>query len=128
MIAIKDTVAFTLHDKFIDLAGRFIILICNINSVKLTLVNVYVPNTLQICFIISLLKKIKSFQKGSLLICGDFNATANPQLHSTSTNIRHMPSPNKVLYMTNGAVDMPMNGTIPTSQQASAPSCALIIF
>lgn len=89
MIAIKDTVGFTPHEDVIDPEGRFIILICNINSTKFTLVKVYAPNTLQTLFMTSLPKKIKKIQKGSLLICGDFNATVNPQMDSTSTTIRH---------------------------------------
>lgn len=69
MIAVKDTVAFTLHEEIIGPAGRCIILICDINSTKLMLFNVYVPNTHQIKFLNSLFRQMKKVQKGSLLVC-----------------------------------------------------------
>lgn len=97
MIAVIDTVPFTLHEEIIDPAGHYIILICDITSTKLTLLNAYVPNTHQIRFLNSLFRKIKKVQIRSLLICRDINTTANPHVDSTTTTSRHTPSLRKFL-------------------------------
>lgn len=59
MIAIRDTVPFQLHKSIIDPQGRFIILVCDINSSTYTLVNLYAPNARQIKFFHKILKKIR---------------------------------------------------------------------
>lgn len=79
-IAIKDSVQFTQLETHMDTASRFIILICEINQVKYTLVNLYLPNTKQISFLNKIWKKISTLWKGHLNSCGDFNAIPNINL------------------------------------------------
>lgn len=118
MIAIKDTVAFTIHDKFVVPEGHFIILISNINYTKFTLVNMYAPNTHQICFLNSLLKKSKKNWNSDPYW---FVGTPMPQqIHNwiqllwTSSICHHWTRSSwTMIYMTFGAAIMPMNGIIP---------------
>ena len=51
MTAIRDTVAFKLHNEIADSQGRYHILVCDINSTTYTVVNIYAPNDHQICFV-----------------------------------------------------------------------------
>lgn len=54
LIAVKDSVAFQLHHA----CGRYIILICTIDNVICTIVNVYAPNAHQLSFLNKIWKKI----------------------------------------------------------------------
>lgn len=92
LIAIRDTVAFKIHKAVCDSLGRFLILICDLNSTHYMLVNVYSPNNHQIQFFNRLLKKVKRLQKGLLVICGDFNRTPDLSLDSTSQSKRTSPT------------------------------------
>lgn len=51
LLAIGDTISFQLHDSYFDSEGRFIILVCTINTKLLTLVSLYVPNSHQLRFL-----------------------------------------------------------------------------
>lgn len=69
---VRDLVAFRLHEVVRDPHGRFLILICDLNSTTYTIVNVYSPNKHQIHFFNKLVKSVRSLQKGLLLLCGDY--------------------------------------------------------
>lgn len=92
LTAICDSVAFTLHEQIQDPLGRFLILICELNSITYTLVNIYSPNKHQVHFFNKRMKKVKSHKKGLLVICGDFNVTPDPTMDSTSKTTRHHPT------------------------------------
>lgn len=92
MIAIRDTVAFKTHKTICDPQGRFIILICDINSTTYTIVNIYAPNTRQIRFFHKVIRNICKVQKGLLVMCGDFNVTPNPMIDSTAKPKHSPPS------------------------------------
>lgn len=92
MIAIRDTVAFKTHKTICDPQGRFIILICDINSTTYTIVNIYAPNTRQIKFFHKVIRKIRTEQKGLLVMCGDFNVTPDPMIDSTAKPKHSPPS------------------------------------
>lgn len=83
MIAVRDSVAFTLHKEIVDPQVNYLILVCVINSTTYTVANIYAPNMHQIRFLHKVLKKIRTAQQGSLIICGDFNLTWDPALDST---------------------------------------------
>lgn len=72
LIAVRDTLAFSLLQSYIDPGGRYIILVCTLDDINYTIVNVYAPNARQMQFH-KVLKKIRELQNGHLLICGDFN-------------------------------------------------------
>lgn len=50
LITIRDTVAFMLHEEIKDPQGRFLILICDLNSTTYTIATVYSPNKHQVHF------------------------------------------------------------------------------
>lgn len=50
-IAIKNSIQFTQLKVNLDVSGRFIILVCEINKAVYTLVNVYLPNYKQLSFL-----------------------------------------------------------------------------
>ena len=50
LIAVKDSTSFQLKKSVLDPEGRYIILICTINNVMFTLINVYAPNVHQMRF------------------------------------------------------------------------------
>lgn len=67
-----------------DPGGRYIILLCEIESVTCTIVNVYVPNSRQISFLNKVKKKVERIKKGAVIWCGDFNAIVDSAIDSTS--------------------------------------------
>lgn len=91
LTAVRDTVTFQLHEEIKDPGGRYLILICNINSTLYTIVNIYTPNSHQLKFINKMLKKIESLRKGALVICGDFNLAPDKTLDTTSISARRGP-------------------------------------
>lgn len=88
LIAIKNSVQFTLLQSIIDLNGRFIILVCQIDNILFTLVNSYAPNSSQVSFLNKLWNKINRVQQGRLIWCGDFNGISDATVDSTSLSIR----------------------------------------
>lgn len=88
LINIKDSVAFKLHEVVQDPHGRFLILLCDLNTTTYTIINVCSPNKHQIRFFNKLMKKVRSHQKGLLIMCWDFNVTPDPSLDSTSHSKR----------------------------------------
>lgn len=83
-LAIKNSLAFNLHPSYVDPGGRFVILVCNINTITCTLVNVYAPNSRQISFLNRVRRQVKRLKTGSLIWYGDFNAVADPSCDTTS--------------------------------------------
>lgn len=79
---------FTLHAECKDPLDQYLIQVYNINSTLYNLVRLYLPKTHQLRFFQGFIKKIHAFQKGSLLICGDFNLTPDPMMDITTTTRR----------------------------------------
>lgn len=73
MIAMKNTIVFTLHNSLIYADGRYLALDCTLDNTRYTIVNVFAPNTRQIRLLSKLMKKLIKFCKGYLIVCGDFN-------------------------------------------------------
>lgn len=88
LIAIRDSINFQLKASLIDDKRRFIVLICDINDVTYTLVNVYTPNIRPTMFLNKLLKQITKCRQGHLIIGGDFNAVADPSIDTTAKSRR----------------------------------------
>lgn len=83
-VIIKDSVAFKMTNLVEDPRGRFTIICCDINSMAYTIVSLYAPNSRQLPFIRSAIKKAKKFRYGCLLLCGDFNAVVDKQVDRTA--------------------------------------------
>lgn len=78
MIAIKDSVSFSLLEAIVDPEGRYILLLCTINNCLYTVNNAYAPNSHQMKCLHKLCTKISKVRRGSLIVCGDFNMVADP--------------------------------------------------
>jgi exonuclease III len=70
---------YTIHKVNVDPNGNFIIIDLTItNCVRLTLVNIYGPNSDNPDFYQHLHNKIDSFENNSILMCGDWNLVLDP--------------------------------------------------
>lgn len=92
MTAIRDTVTFVLHTKFVDAQGRYLVLVCDINQVTYTIVNVYAPNKHQVRFFHKLMHKVDTLKRGLLVLCGDFNIIPDPSIDTTRSKKRILTS------------------------------------
>lgn len=88
LVAVRDSLAFQLHHSHVDPGGRFIILICDIDNIRCTIVNVYAPNTRQISFLNRLRKRVGKIKQGMAIWCGDFNVLSDVNVDSTSHSLR----------------------------------------
>lgn len=84
LLASKNSLSFQPKDIVLDEGGRYIIATGDINSKPYTIVTLYAPNSHQIRFIKKVLYKANFMKYGNLLICGDFNATPDPFLDTSS--------------------------------------------
>lgn len=73
-----------LEDSLIDPEGRFIFLKDTYTSKPITLANIYSPNEHQVSFFRKTCDLLASFQKGLVLLGGDFNVPLNPLLDSST--------------------------------------------
>lgn len=69
------------------------------SNVTYTLVNFYAPDSRQVFFLRSLQKKINKIQKGSILLCGDFNCIIDKSLDCSSQSAMHRTELKSFLYM-----------------------------
>lgn len=84
LIVIKRDTDFQPLQELYDPNGRFLILICTVNGVKYTILNLYAPNSRQTNFIRKTISKAISTRQGHLLVCSDFNLVADVQMDTTS--------------------------------------------
>ncbi|XP_053567766.1 ventricular zone-expressed PH domain-containing protein homolog 1 [Bombina bombina] len=63
-----------------DPEGRFLVLVCRLNSQLFTLVNVYAPNQGQIKILRRILHLVEGLRQGTLVVGGDFNLVWDPQV------------------------------------------------
>uniref|UniRef100_A0A8C5PII9 exodeoxyribonuclease III n=1 Tax=Leptobrachium leishanense TaxID=445787 RepID=A0A8C5PII9_9ANUR len=88
-LLIHNRVAFQMHRILKDPKGRYIILVCTINSRIYTLVSIYAPNAAQSQFLSQVLQKVTDIQSGTLVICGDLNMGLDPLKDRSSTVTFH---------------------------------------
>lgn len=81
---------FHVTDTCIDSEARYLFVKGTLHGKRLTLANIYAPNTKQVPFFRSTLRKLTLFQDGILILGGDFNVPLNP-LHDTSTGSSSLP-------------------------------------
>lgn len=104
-IKVKNMVTFQLKQITLDPNGWYIILVCTINKVDYTLVNIYAPTVHQMQFFHRLMWIVKPMQQGHLIICGDFNIVPEVQIDSTSAEKRRE-SPLKNVLFTHDLFDI----------------------
>lgn len=85
LIKKKKKLPFKFFSVHYDNDGRYVITSGCLRNVKLTLVNLYAPNTQQALFFASLCPVISQFMEGPLIIGGDFNSVCDPTLDRSSS-------------------------------------------
>lgn len=73
-------------DTMTDNQGRFLFLKGSCKGRKLTLANIYAPNSGQVSFFKKFILKLTTFQEGTLILGGDFNVSLNPLLDTSNGN------------------------------------------
>ena len=71
---------YKIHRKIIDDSGNFIIVDMNIHNQRLTLINLYGPNTDNPNFFQKISTYIDDIGNTEIIICGDYNCVINPEL------------------------------------------------
>lgn len=82
-ILISSKVPWTCLDTAVDPAGRFLFLKGKIGDVKVTLANLYAPNSHQDVFIGKTIEKLLNFSEGQLIVGGDLNVPMIPSEDSS---------------------------------------------
>lgn len=93
MLALRNSLSLQLKEQYIDEGGRYIIITGDINSNPYTLVTLYVPNKHQIRFLRRVLKKTRSMHYGNIIIGGNFNLIADPNLDTTTEKPKRSVTP-----------------------------------
>lgn len=105
LIVVRNSVTFHLNQSVSDPEGRYIILVCTINKIVYTLVNIYAPNIKQMRFLCKLMHIVQPLKQGHIIICGDYNLKPEVQLDSTSATKRRE-SPLKNVIVTQDLFDV----------------------
>lgn len=98
MILVKNSVAFSLRDVIRDPDGRFLILQGDFNSLPLTLVSIYAPNSHQLRFLHRVIKRTRSSLYGSMILCGDFNTVVDNVLDVSGQSQSRRPTLSPLLH------------------------------
>lgn len=98
LIAVHKSLDFQVFNKVADPNGRFLIMVCSIEGFTMTLASIYAPNIHQTRFFNRTLKKIRSVQKGPLLLCGDFNIPPDRNMDTSVLRRRNQPSLQHLLH------------------------------
>lgn len=79
-IIIKKSVPFIHKQTIHDINGRYLIVIGEINSLSITLVNIYGPNFDDPSFFEKVFKRIPDFMNTQIIMAGDYNCVLNARL------------------------------------------------
>lgn len=79
-VLISKAVPCPIHHVISDPGGRFLIVIADISTCKMVLVNVYIPPPFQVQILYDLLGKLAPYMYLPLIIAGDFNAILSTTL------------------------------------------------
>lgn len=83
-ILISKEAPFTLTDKLVDSEGQYVFLKGSYRDRTLTLANVYFPNSAQITFYQKVIRELKGFSSGLLIMGGDINIPLDPTVDSST--------------------------------------------
>lgn len=84
-ILIRKTIPFVFKSMVTDPGGRFILVTGTINSIPLTLLNIYAPNFDCPDFFCKVFRLAAEHHNHNIIIGGDFNCFLDPQLDRSST-------------------------------------------
>ena len=79
-ILFSKSLDYKIHRKIIDDSGNFIIVDMNIHNQRLTLINLYGPNTDNPNFFKKISTYVDDIGNTEIIICGDYNCVINPEL------------------------------------------------
>ena len=79
-ILFNNDIDLKIHQKIIDDGGNFIIVDMTIYNQRLTLVNLYGPNSDNPNFFKQIASHIDNIHNTDIIICGDYNCVLNPEL------------------------------------------------
>ena len=79
-ILFNNDIDLKIHQKIIDDGGNFIIVDMTIYNQRLTLVNLYGPNSDNPNFFKQISSHIDNIHNTDIIICGDYNCVLNPEL------------------------------------------------
>lgn len=85
-ILFKNNINFKVHNSVEDGDGRFLILDVSFGDKRLTLANVYGPNTDDPSFFLALANKIEDIDNVEKVIAGDFNCIMDAELDKSGGN------------------------------------------
>lgn len=80
----RDNVNFQHVQYETDLEGRFLLLLCSLDSIPFTVLSNYAPNSWQLKFLRNLLQQIKSMHSGHILLEEDFNTIGELRMGTVS--------------------------------------------
>ena len=97
-ILFNNNFEFIIHRKKSDINGNYLALDISIEHQRLTLINLYGPNTDTPIFFETISEIIEDFDNSSYILCGDFNLVINPDLdYYNYVNINNEKARSKLL-------------------------------
>uniref|UniRef100_A0A8C6S8Y0 exodeoxyribonuclease III n=1 Tax=Neogobius melanostomus TaxID=47308 RepID=A0A8C6S8Y0_9GOBI len=87
VIIIKSNINFEKEEVWIDKEGRYVMVIGKIESIQVTLLNVYYPPEQDATFMKQLIDIVVTKSKGVVIAGGDLNLTMNPKLDSSKAKL-----------------------------------------
>lgn len=84
-ILLYKNIPFHVTDTLINDQVRYIFLKGTLKDKPITLANIYSPNTSQVPFFRTIMQHLSTFQKGILILGGDFIVPLNPLLDTSSS-------------------------------------------
>ena len=105
-ILFKNTFEYIIHKQTIDKTGRYIILDITINKERLTLINVYGPNTDDPTFFKLIKTKIEDSGQNGIIIGGDFNVVQDYTLDTLNVKKRNNPKSHDQLEIIKDELDL----------------------
>lgn len=96
--AVQDALQFQHHYTYADPQGRYLILICTIAQSTYTLVNIYGPNSRQLCFFRHLYKKVYNLRHRNIVMVGNLNIIGYPFMDTSTKKGQHQLALNHLLH------------------------------
>lgn len=98
-ILISANLPWSLIDTIADPGGRFLFLKGMLGGVKVTIVNLYAPNSQQDIFIKKQLNTLRNFSEGQLIVAGDLNVPLIPEIDTSTGRFSTTRNTRKVIQL-----------------------------
>ena len=90
-ILFRNSFQYHLHNRYEDCEGRYIILDITINSTRLSIINIYGPNTDDPNFFDLVRTKIDMWPNNAIIMAGDYNVVQDYTMDTLNINQRNNP-------------------------------------